>query len=84
MHSLTPEFLERLRFNATHVGTLRALGEYRGKQELFFRQMVLGVFRRVFLGGMLCTRVQLLRVFIVTVFLLLGLFLLGAKQALDA
>lgn len=38
MRSLTPQFLERLRFNATHAATLRALGEYRGKQELFFRQ----------------------------------------------
>jgi len=38
MSSLTPEFLARLRFDANHAATLRALGEYRGKQELFFRQ----------------------------------------------
>ena len=38
MPSLTPEFLDRLRFDASHVATLRAVGEYRGKQELFFRQ----------------------------------------------
>jgi Fic family protein len=38
MPSLTPEFLARLRFNAGHAATLRAIGEYRGKQELFYRQ----------------------------------------------
>ena len=38
MSSLTPKFLARLRFDANHAATLRALGEYRGKQELFFRQ----------------------------------------------
>ena len=36
MSSLTPEFLARLRFDANHAATLRALGEYRGKHELFF------------------------------------------------
>jgi len=38
MHSLEPEFLESLSFNADHLATLRALGEYRGKQSLFFHQ----------------------------------------------
>jgi Fic family protein len=38
MHSLAPDFLARLRFDANQVATLRALGEYRGKQELFYRQ----------------------------------------------
>ncbi|MGH8264306.1 MAG: Fic family protein [Steroidobacterales bacterium] len=38
MHSLAPEFLAKLRFHANHAATLRAIGEYRGKQELFFRQ----------------------------------------------
>jgi len=38
MHSLEPEFLEALSFNADHLATLRALGEYRGKQSLFFHQ----------------------------------------------
>lgn len=38
MHSFTPDFLARLRFGASQAATLRALGEYRGKQELFYRQ----------------------------------------------
>lgn len=38
MHSLSPDYLARLRFEANQVATLRALGEYRGKQELFYRQ----------------------------------------------
>lgn len=38
MHSLVPEYLDRLRFDANQVATLRALGEYRGKQALFYRQ----------------------------------------------
>ena len=38
MHSLTPEYLTRLRFDANQAATLRAIGEYRGKQELFYRQ----------------------------------------------
>lgn len=38
MRSLTAEFLSKLRFNATHAATLRALGEFRGKQALFFQQ----------------------------------------------
>lgn len=38
MHSLTPEFLNSLRFDVTQAASLRAIGEYRGKQELFYRQ----------------------------------------------
>jgi len=38
MHSLSTEFLANLRFDARQAATLRALGEYRGKQELFFKQ----------------------------------------------
>lgn len=38
MHSLAPEYLERLAFGAEQVATLHALGEYRGKQALFFHQ----------------------------------------------
>lgn len=32
MHSLTPDFLSTLRYDGLQVSTLRALGEYRGKQ----------------------------------------------------
>ena len=38
MHSLESRFLAKLRFTASHAATLRAIGEYRGKQELYFRQ----------------------------------------------
>jgi hypothetical protein len=38
LHSLTPEYLDRLRFDADQAATLRAIGEYRGKQALFYRQ----------------------------------------------
>lgn len=38
MSSLKPEYLEGLVFTADQVSILRALGEYRGKQALFFRQ----------------------------------------------
>jgi len=38
LHSFTPEYLARLRFDANQAATLRAIGEYRGKQELFYRQ----------------------------------------------
>lgn len=38
MHSLTPEYLARLRFDARQLATLRALGEYRGKQRLYIAQ----------------------------------------------
>jgi Fic family protein len=38
MHSLSPDYLSKLRFDAQHLATLRALGEYRGKQQLFVVQ----------------------------------------------
>ena len=38
MHSLKPEYLAALRFDANQAATLRAVGEYRGKQALFYRQ----------------------------------------------
>lgn len=38
MHSLSPDYLARLRFDARQLATLRALGEYRGKQRLYVAQ----------------------------------------------
>ena len=38
MHSLTVEHLTQLRFDGLQLSTLRALGEYRGKQKLFVAQ----------------------------------------------
>jgi Fic family protein len=38
MHSLLPEYLAKLRFDSQQLATLRALGEYRGKQQLFVSQ----------------------------------------------
>lgn len=38
MNSLTPEYLKGLTFSAEQAGSLRAIGEYRGKQALFFKQ----------------------------------------------
>lgn len=38
MNSLTPKYLEKLVFTADQVSILRLLGEYRGKQALFFQQ----------------------------------------------
>lgn len=38
MHSLIPEFLANLRYDGLQIATLRALGEYRGKQQLYFAQ----------------------------------------------
>lgn len=38
MHSLTAQFLTGLRFDAEQAATLRAVGECRGRQELFNRQ----------------------------------------------
>ncbi|HHM8030964.1 TPA: cell filamentation protein Fic, partial [Pseudomonas aeruginosa] len=38
MHSLTPEYLTALRFDGTQAATLRALGEYQGKQQLYAAQ----------------------------------------------
>jgi len=39
MYSLDPAYLNRLRFDATQLATLRAIGEYRGKQALFYQQV---------------------------------------------
>ncbi|MFQ5760675.1 MAG: Fic family protein [Acidiferrobacterales bacterium] len=49
MHSLEEAFLAGLTFNATELATLRRLGEYRGKQALYFQQSpeVLETLRRV-------------------------------------
>lgn len=38
VHSLSPDYLARLRFDARQLATLRALGEYRGKQPLYVAQ----------------------------------------------
>lgn len=38
MHSLTPDYLAKLRFDTQQLATLRALGEYRGKQLLYVAQ----------------------------------------------
>ena len=38
MHSLSPGYLAKLRFDAQQLATLRALGEYRGKQRLYVAQ----------------------------------------------
>lgn len=38
MHSLTPEYLDRIRLSADQASTMAALGEYRGKQDLFREQ----------------------------------------------
>lgn len=38
VHSLSPDFLARLRFDARQLATLRALGEHRGKQQLYVAQ----------------------------------------------
>lgn len=38
MHSLTHEYLAALRFDGTQLATLRALGEYQGKQQLYVVQ----------------------------------------------
>jgi len=38
MHSLDPTFLDALRFSANDLKPLKALAEYRGKQDLFARQ----------------------------------------------
>lgn len=49
MHSLTPEFLDRVRFSARQLETLTRIGEYQGKQVLYAEQMpeVLRTMRRV-------------------------------------
>lgn len=38
MHSLSPAFLDKLRFSASDLKAIQALAEYRGKQMLFARQ----------------------------------------------
>jgi Fic family protein len=38
MHSLDPNHLAALRFDGTQAATLRSLGEYRGKQQLYVAQ----------------------------------------------
>ncbi len=38
MHSLSPDYLAGLRFDTKQLVTLRALGEYRGKQRLYVAQ----------------------------------------------
>ncbi|PLY58662.1 Fic family protein [Herbaspirillum sp. BH-1] len=38
MQSISPDYLAGLRFNAQQLATLRALGEYSGKQQLFVAQ----------------------------------------------
>lgn len=38
MHSLKPEYLESLRFTSEQAAAMRAVGEYHGKQALFFHQ----------------------------------------------
>ncbi len=49
MHSLTPEFLANLRYDGVQIATMRTLGEYRGKQQLYFAQSpeVLGDLRQI-------------------------------------
>ncbi|HSV61594.1 MAG TPA: Fic family protein [Variovorax sp.] len=49
MHSLSSDYLARLRFGAQQLATLRALGEYRGKQQLYVAQSpdLLGDLRQV-------------------------------------
>lgn len=38
MYSLVPDFLANLRYDGLQIATMRALGEYRGKQQLYFAQ----------------------------------------------
>lgn len=38
MHSLNKKFLNSLTFTAEQLSTLRTIGEYQGKQELYFKQ----------------------------------------------
>ena len=49
MKSLRPGYLDALRLTAGHGSTLKALGEYRGKQELYRHQtpQILDVLRQV-------------------------------------
>ena len=49
MPSLEPDFLENLRFSKVELSTLKAIGEYRGKQALYTHQtpQVLEALRQV-------------------------------------
>lgn len=49
MHSLSPDYLAKLRFDTRQLASMRALGEYRGKQQLFVAQSpeVLGDLRQI-------------------------------------
>ncbi len=38
MNSLAVEYLKKLKFSPVHIASLRALGEYKGKQDLFDRR----------------------------------------------
>jgi Fic family protein len=38
MHSLRPKLLQRLQFDSNQASTLKTIGEYKGKQELFSQQ----------------------------------------------
>jgi len=38
MHSLTPEFLDAIRLTANQAASLRAVGEFQGKQALYYQQ----------------------------------------------
>lgn len=38
MHSLTEKYLKKLTFTADQLSLLRTIGEYQGKQELYFNQ----------------------------------------------
>lgn len=38
MHSLSEDYLDSLKFNSEQASVIRAIGEYRGKQALFFKQ----------------------------------------------
>lgn len=38
MHSLTDTYLKQLSFSADELAALRALGEFRGRQEMFYKQ----------------------------------------------
>lgn len=38
MHSLRPEFINNLKFTEKHISYLKTLGEYKGKQELYYKQ----------------------------------------------
>ncbi len=38
MHSLTTDYLKALAFSSKEASTLRMIGEYQGKQELYFKQ----------------------------------------------